>query len=67
MPLLQAEEKAAMLADFQASYTALAAKHQHQLQSTEAALTAKFEQRLLAAQADIAAGGGSDTACSRNG
>ena len=55
MPLLQAEEKAAMLADFQASYTALAAKHQHQLQSTEAAL------------ADIAAGGGSDTACSRNG
>ena len=36
-----------MLAGFQASYTALAAKHQQQLESAQAALTAKFEQRLL--------------------
>ena len=53
--LLQAEEKAAMLADFQASYTALAAKQQRQLQSAQAALAATFEQRLLAAQAAMSA------------
>ena len=55
VPLLQAEEKAAMQADVQASYSELAAKHAASAAEHPGSPDCYFWQRLLAAQAAMAA------------